>query len=370
MKRGFAAVLVLGSLQLFACSDTPDFVVSRFDVQQLSWDSLTVNASFEELRRLGPQKAVVPDDVRTTVYTAAYDTLYSGDDAVISIADEELGDGESLIVEICGQYRAHQACEQRAVNASPKRLLPETELHFPETDAYDRGTYRLDYRLMRRVFDGEGWESIDRRVRPETYVVAYVENSPSDAVKVPVRRAQNRFNLTRFAHYRDLRYQIKSRMMDADSAVVSFDLYTRLGAEPERVASNRVVLRERSEEERRAELYELVELAGGQLLDRLKGFFGLRKAYVFINEWSYQPLDRMYKAEIELHWQSGLRSEWLDMIGNLAVMSNGTAAQFEWVQGSTAAARRWVAVMDSSIVNLQPLYPGAPLRPPDERVGF
>jgi hypothetical protein len=273
-------------------------------------------------------------------------------------------------VEICGTYSQRRACEQQSVTASPKRLEPDVDLSYPESEAYDRGTYNLDYHLSRQVFDGEEWEPIDRRVRPETYLLAYVEDQAREAVKIPVRRTRNRFNLTRFAHYRDLRYEIKSRMMDADSATVHFDLYSRLGVEPERIATTNVVLRAKSEEQRKAELYDLVERAGGRVLDRMKGFFGLRKAYVFINDWSYQPLDKVYQAEIELHWQSGLRGEWYDMIGNLTVRTNGTAAQLEWVQGSTAAARRWVSQIDSSVVVLDPLYPEVPLRPPEERVGF
>ena len=155
-------------------------------------------------------------------------------------------------------------------------------------------------------------------------------------------------------------------MMDSDSAAVQFDLYARLGVEPVRVASERVVLRSKSEEQRRAELHELVERAGSQILDRMKGLFGLRRAYVFINDWSYQPLDRVYTAEIELHWQSGLRGEWFDLIGELSARSNGMAAKFEWIQGSTSAADRCVSRMDSSSVVLDPLFPNAELRPPSE----
>ena len=366
MNRGLAVILALSSVQLLACSETPDFIVSRFDVQQITWDTLTVSASFGELKTIGSEKAVIPDESWTTVFTAAYDTLFHGGDSVIFIQDKDLGDRETLIVEICGVHNKRQACEQRSVLASPKRLEPVTGLEFPENEAFDRGTFRLDYQLLRQVFGSEDWEVFERRIRPETYIMAYVEDRPQDAVKVPVRKTRNRFNLTRFSHYRDFRYQIKSQMMDSDSVAVSFDLYSRLNSDPVRVASDRVVLRAKSEEQRRAELAELVELAASQVLNRMKGFFGLRQAYVFINSWSYQPLERMYTSEIELHWKSGLRGEWFDMIGGLTVRSNGTAAQFEWIQGSSSAARTWVSRIDSSTVLLDALRPGSEMRPPQD----
>ena len=349
-----------------ACTNSPEFVVNRIDVRQLNWDTVTVHYSFEERASIGSTKSVVPDEVRTTIFSASYDTLYHGSEEVISIPDVDLGDGEAILVEVCGVYESRHACEQRTVTVSPKKMEPTTELKFPESEAFDRGSFRLDYQLYRQVFDSEEWESIRRRVRPETFLLAYLDASPGDAVKIPVRRARNRFNLSRYAKYRDFRYQIKSQLMDADSASVSFDLFVRLAAEPTRIASDHVVLRAKSPEERRAELHELVELAGSQILDRLKGFLGLRRAYVFVNEWSYQPLDKVYTAEIELHWQGGLLREWFDMIGQLTVRANGTAAQYEWIQGSTSAAKRWVSRMDSTTAVLENLRPNAELRPPLE----
>ncbi|GMQ80687.1 MAG: hypothetical protein BMS9Abin05_0115 [Rhodothermia bacterium] len=365
MRVVFSVISFLPVL-LLACGDSPEFVVDRIDIRQTGWDTLTVQFAFEERASIGSTKSVVPDDVRTTVFSASYDTLYRGSDNVISIPDEELGDQEAILVEVCGVLKERSACEQRTVMASPKKIEPTTQLEFPLSDAYDRGSFRLDYRLFRQIFGSDEWESIRRRVRPETFILAYADASPEDAVKIPVRRARNRFNLSRYDKYRDFRYQIKSQLMDADSASVSFDLYVRLASEPERIASEHVVLRAKSPEERRAELNNLVELAGSQILDRLKSFLGLRSAYVFVNEWSYQPLDKIYTAEIELHWQGGFRREWFDMIGLLTVRANGTAAQYEWIQGSTSAARRWVSRMDSTTVVLENLRPNAELRPPED----
>lgn len=363
MIRGALAVILLSFLQMTACSEGPEFVVSKTSVRQVSWDTLTVYASFEETSSIGSPRAAVPDEVWTTVFNVSYDTLYHGQAFVIPIPDRELGDRETILVEICGTHENRLACEQQTVLASPKRLEPTTDLSFPESEAYDRGSFRLDYRILRKTFDGEGWEQIRRRVRPETYLMAYVDTRPQDAVKIPVRRTRNRFNLSRYAHYRDFRFQIQSQLMDSDSAAVHFDLYVRLGLDPIRVAADSVVLRAKSPEQRRSELHELVELAAGQIIDRMTGLFGARRAYVFVNSWSYHALERMYTAEIELHWQSGFRREWFDMIGNLKVRLNGTAAQFEWLQGSTSAAQRWISRTDSSTIFLEALRPDSELRP-------
>ena len=357
--------MLLGTavLGISACESEPEFFVSEMEIRQLSWDSLSVRIKFEESTRLGAPETVSPDSSWSTVFSSSFDTLYHGAESIIVIRDEELEDRETILIETCGTVGSMTACEQRMATASPKKMEAETDLDFPQSEAFDRGTYRFDYRLKRKVFGSESWEYIRRRVRPETYLLAYVENHEADAIRLPVRRTRNRFNLARFGHYRDFRFHIKSRLMDADSASVVFDLYTRLGTDAVKVAENRVVLRQKSEEERRSELAQLVELAGNRILDQLKGFVGLRLAYVFINDWSYRPLEKTYSSEIELHWKSGFRGEWFDMIGHLTVKADGTAGQYEWLQGSTSAERRWFSSMDSTVIFLDALWPDVGLRP-------
>lgn len=359
-------LVALACLGVSTCGNTPDFYVIRLEVRQLNWDSLDVSISFEESVRLGAIQPVIPETIWTTVFNAAFDTLYHGSDPVISVRDVDLGDRESMLVEVCGSTANRTACEQRTISASPKRMVAQTELEFPLNEAYDRGSFRMGYRLERQIFGSDNWESFVRRVRPDTYLLAYVEGYAKDAMRIPVRRSSTRLNLSRFAHYRDFRFHIKSRMMDADSASVVFDTYARLGTDPVRISTDRVVLRPKTQEERRSELTDLVELAGTRILGEMKDFFGVRTAYVFINEWSYQPLDKIYSSEIELHWRSGFRGEWFDMIGLLTVKSDGTAGRYEWLQGSTSAESRWNSRMDSTVIFLEALRPGVGLRPPLE----
>ena len=121
MRVVFSVISFL-PLLLVACGDSPEFVVNRIDVRQTSWDTLTVDFAFEQRPSIGSTKTVVPDEVRTTVFNASYDTLYHGTENVISIPDQELGDREAILVEVCGVLETSNACEQRTVTASPKKM--------------------------------------------------------------------------------------------------------------------------------------------------------------------------------------------------------------------------------------------------------
>jgi len=153
-------------LGLAACTGTPDFVVSEMEVRQLSWDSLSVRVAFEESSRLGAPAPVVPDSSWSTVFDAVFDTLYSGSESIIAISDENLADRETILIESCGSSRSRSACEQRSITVSPKAMEVEVNLDFPQNEAYDRGTYRLDYRLKRKVFGRESWEVYPPQAAP------------------------------------------------------------------------------------------------------------------------------------------------------------------------------------------------------------
>ncbi len=356
-------ILILLFSSLIGCNSRPDFYVSSVHIRQTAWDSVEVILFFEESDFFGRRTPIVPEEYWTTIFDAAYDTLYVGSEPWLPIPDIELGDSEEILIEGCGISNSRRACEQRSVRASPKRMDVTSSIIFPVNEAYDRGTYRFDYSMFRQNYGGEAWKRIRPRNQPETYLKAFVHGNESDAVEIPVRRTRNQFNISRFPHYRDFRFHIKSSMMDSDSAQVDFDLYALLGEIPTLVSTDTVVIRPKSHAERIDELALLVELAGGNILDRLKGFFGLGKAYVFINDWSYQPLTKLYVAEIELHWQSDYQSEWYDMIGTLQIKSDGTAGQYEWQQGSRTAERRWFSEIEGLTITFDSLRSDVGMRP-------
>jgi hypothetical protein len=355
--------LFVAGISLTACNRGPDFHVSGVDLYQTSWDTISVSLTFEESDALGKRISVVPESMWVSVFGAEYDTLYTGPGSVIGIPDIELGDQEEILIEGCGLLRSRRACEQKSVFASPKRMEATSSISFPENDAFDRGTYRFDYELYRKNFNRETWSRIRPSQQPATFVKAFVNGFAADALEIPVRRSRNRFVVTRFDKYRDFRFNINSRLMDTDSAQVHFELYALLSDEPVRASVDTIIVRARSQQERLADLALLVELAGGDILTRLKGFFGLRRAYVFINDWSYQALTKMYTAEIEMHWQSSFQSEWFDMIGTLQIKSDGTRGQYEWLQGSQTAERRWFSEMEGATIRFDSLRSDIGLRP-------
>jgi len=354
-------IFLLGSL--VSCTNSPDFHVSSVHVRQTAWDSVKVTVLFEESDLFGKRTPIVPDESWITIYNASYDTLFVGSESWLPLPDIELGDNEEILIEGCGLSNSRRACEQRSIRASPKKMEVSSAITFPVNEAYDRGTYRFDYTIFRQNYGGESWTRIRPQNQPETYLKAFVRGHASDAVEIPVRRTRNRFNISRFSHYRDFRFHIRSSMMDSDSAQVDFALYSLLGEEPALISQDSVVIRPKSQAERLDELAQLVELAGGDILGRLKGFFGLKKAYVFINDWSYQPLTKLYVAEIELHWQSGYQSEWYDMVGTLRIKSDGTAGQYEWQQGSRTAERRWFSEIDGRTIQFDSLRSDVGKRP-------
>ena len=360
---GVAFGLLISGLFLTACNRGPDFHVSAVELYQTSWDTISVSLSFEESDAIGKRVPVVPESTWVSVFGAEYDTLYTGSGSIIGIPDIELGDQEEILIEGCGLLNARRACEQKSVFASPKRMEATSSVSFPENDAFDRGTYRFDYELFRKNFRRETWSLIRPNRQPGTFVKTFVNGFAADALEIPVRRSRNRFIVTRFDKYRDFRFNINSRLMDTDSAQVHFELYALLSDEPVRTSSDTVVVRARSQQERLDDLALLVELAGGDILTRLGGFFGLRRAYVFINDWSYQALTKMYTAEIEMHWQSSFQSEWFDMIGSLQIKSDGTRGQFEWLQGSQTAERKWFSELKGSTIRFDSLRSDIGLRP-------
>jgi len=157
-------------------------------------------------------------------------------------------------------------------------------------------------------------------------------------------------------------------MLDADSATVQFDLYVGLAANPEPVATQHIVLWQKSSSEREAEMRLLVEVGGAQVLDAVSGFFGVRRAYVFVNDWSYQALDRVYKATFELHWQDGFRGAWSDMTGEMHVRADGMLGTYTLRRASENAQERWDERIGTPLLELEPLFPELDLDPPiDER---
>lgn len=369
-SRALLVPILLGVFGMFAAGcDTPDrFAVRDLNVLRDGWDTLDVSARFTEDRPMAGMSEVVPDLVTVTLFDEAYDTLYAGPLGRFAVFDENLGDEERLLLEVCGYLGTRQSCNQRALSASPKRALADYEVTFPQdsTNGYERAYVESRVLLERQIHGEEGWERFEPTGRKEIFIDTWISGHPDARMRLPVVRRGQRFILPRHAGYRDFRYAIQSSMLDADSAAVNFDLHIRLSRESIPVASQQIVLRAKSESEREDEMRALVERAGGQVLEAMDSFFGVRRAYVFINDWSYTALDRVYKAEFELHWQSGLRGAWSDLTGEMQVRSDGELGTFTLIRASERAGERWEQRIGQTVLELDHLYPENEILPPDD----
>ena len=341
-----------------ACSSQPSFVVQSFELQQTSWDSLSISAQFQFQPILGAKSTVSPDVVVYTLFNPQFDTLYVGDGSRIALPDKRLSDREKILVEVCGVYQNLSACEQKVVSASPKRVVAEYSVLFPlDAPLNDKGEIELTSALQRQKFESDDWEEIRRPSGKELSVRVYVEKAPDDHVLIPISRSNSTFSLDRYDGHRDLRYQIQSSIMDSDSAVVTFDLYAAGLAEPSLVGQERIVLRSKSVEERTSEVNELVDRAGAEILSKVSSRLGSRRAYLFVLDWSFESLNRTYLAEFELHWQDAFRGEWSDLTGRLRVRADGTEGTFHFLRGSEIAEERWNDRVQSEYLDLTPLFP-------------
>ncbi|WP_456424967.1 hypothetical protein [Rhodocaloribacter sp.] len=333
---------MLAIVALAACGSRSGVVVTRFEVSRTSWDTLRVNVAFGARRLLGDPRPIRPDETTLHVFDAAFDTLYAGPDRVIPIPDADLGSEERLLVEVCGAFGAHRVCEQRALRASPKRVLAEPDIEYPVDERFERGRFHFGFAVERRRFGAETWEPVARRRPVEGFILAYVDAEEGAPVRVPFSRSRGRFNLASHDHYRDFKYALQTELFDGKEAAVRFDVYADLMGtdEPLTTVEKRIV--RKTDEERMAEVAAFVREAGARVLERLGIDPGRRRVYVFVDEWAYDPGARLYTVVMELHWASGFFSRrWHELDGRLVVDEDGREARFERTRANDDAERRW-----------------------------
>ncbi len=362
MKRA-AGVLLLGAvLGLSACDGRLARIeATALRVDRSTWDSLTVVSTFIRDPLFGGVEAVPTDSLRVTVFRANYDTLYHGAPGQIGIDDRPLFSEERLLVEVCATWRRQTACDQTGVRASRKRAIVERATVFPVSGTeYGSARYRFGLQRERQGFSDSSWSAIESRISHDTMLRVYVPGGSAAALEVPVRSGVNRVDFSRRPGFRDFRYDIQSGLLDNDSTLVLFELHGRIAPQRTLLTRDSVMVRTRTREERKEELAWLVESAGEVLLDELQGRLSFRRAFVFINEWSYASLDRTYDAEIELQWQDGLRQRWSDVTLRLSIRFDGSRGVARLVRASSRAHDKWFSAWPDSTVLLDSLYITSP----------
>jgi hypothetical protein len=341
-----------------ACGPRNEFVVSTMTVDRAGWDTLRVAVDFEQLISKNKSTPIVPDSLVYYVFDGTFDTLYAGSGAEIAIPDAELGDNERLLIEVCGQFSRARVCEQEALNASTKRVVVEHQINYPEDNAYERGSYDLNFALERQQYGNEDWETIPLRGGMEGYLMAYVSGKDDAQIRVPIRRNRAKFNLAPLDHHKDFKYYLNTALMDEKAASVFFDVYVDLRGVVSRIASVEKHIELKTEDQRLAEVGTFVDQAVEQLLQELRADGQAQSTHAFVNAWSYNSLKHLYEVEVELNWQEGRRfGDWYEVVGILSVLEDGSTPSFELVGGNRRAERRWHSYIQGEVFPMHPLTP-------------
>lgn len=349
--------LLSGSMLFGACDGRFARIEAReVRVERSSWDTLSVQATFIRDPFIGTAQPIPADSLRVTVFRADYDTLYHGTPGTIFVADEQLFSDERLLVEVCGAWQRRTACDQVGIRASHKRAQLQSQVDFPlASGEFGIARYRFEWQRERQGYADSVWSTLPTRVTPDARLRVYVPGASSAVVEVPVQPGTHRLDMRRRPGFRDFRYDIQSALLDKDSTVVFFDLYGRIAPQRTLLARDSVMVRARTLQERKEELVWLVEQAGNVLLEELQGRLAFRRAFVFINEWSYASLERTYDAEVELQWQDGFRQQWSDVTLRLSVRFDGSRGVARLVRASSRAHDKWFSAWPDSTVFLEAL---------------
>jgi hypothetical protein len=350
-------VLGVAASAILSCGPGRTYVVSELIVDRVGWDTVSVDVSF--LRADG-RPAVVSPAISVTAFASDFDTLYAGSSTRIPIPDERLYGSEPLLVEVCGRFPDGQVCEQRGLLASPKRILVEEEISYPEDGDFDRVAYELGFVVERQRFGDQSGERIRKGSAVTSYLMTYVGDAPTTGeLRIPVRGRRARFNLARLANYRDFSYHLRSSLMERSEATVRFDIYASIGGESHLVASADRVLRSKSRRVREMESGDFAEEAMVALLDHLHAFGARSRPYVYMKSWDYDDSERRYRIELDVLWRkSFLGSRWYELRGVLEVGEDGRDAVFRAVEGNRRARSEWLDRVDGTSLRLGDLSAG------------
>ena len=377
MKR---ILLALSALLLVGCGAREEIVISKLDFEQKHWDSLEVSITFARRTVLSKDQPVSADSLYIVAYNAAYDTLYAGNDPTFYIADANLGSRERILLEVCGQVKIIQLCEQIGKEASPKRVrIDQPEFAYPYLNRVYQGSYKLPFIVERQAFgstDEGRWEKVTRTKPIEGFIRAFVTGKEDESVHFPFTKTQAPFNLTHHPNYKDFKYYLDSALLDFNQANVQFDIFVDIGGITNTVASVTREIALKTSEEQQIEVAGLSKLAAEQLVELLNPRRRLRdrKNVVYINTWTYNRFKRMYSIEVDIEWGDNrfYRDEY-SISGVLDVYEKDLRSSFRMVDINRRAERLWDDVAEGSILPLKPLdtYQNdqqEDIRPPSENL--
>lgn len=340
-------------LLLAGCGKQEAYVVSTLDVAQVNWDTLRVAVSFAREASFGKTEPVKEDSVHIVAFNAAYDTLFSGTDALFSVPDRDLGNNERILLEVCGTFEQAQVCEQVSVQASPKRVRIEPDITYPVRNAVYQGQYKLPFIVERASFEDETWETINRSASIQGHILAYVEGRENESIKVPFKGTRGGFNLASLGNYKDFKFYLDSALLDHNQANVKFDIYVDMDGFSGPVSSITKDITLKNEEEHHEAVALFAQRAADEIVDKLNPFLGRRRNVVYIDKWNYNTFKRMYSVEMEVRWSGTLftRSNYR-MNGTLEVYEEGKRVLFRLVDADRRARNRWNSRVEGNTMTL------------------
>ncbi len=338
-----ASVVLLLVLSAAGCSAREDHAIPDVAFDRISWDSVRVDAAFVRHSVLGRSENVTPTEFSVLALNARYDTLYAGSSAGFDLDDAALGNGERVIVEVCGRIDESWVCTQDELRSSPKRVLISEKIQYPIDDTYDRGRFDFEIDVERKVHGGEGWEPIDFRGDVSGHMDVFVAGGEPDAwVRIPFTRASGAFDLRRLENYHEFRFHLDSRLMDHQEAQVHFQIHGGINGETELLASVEKTVSAITSEHRLANVQGFVRQVGRRLVNELSSFFGGRRAIASVQAWRFDHEASTYVIDMAVTW----RGSFFDgndyrLEGELTVRDDGYGATFVMMDGNRRGIERW-----------------------------
>jgi hypothetical protein len=352
------ATLLLSAV-LSGCGLRHEYLPSELVIERNGWDSLSVEVGFAEKTLFGEPTPAFADSIVVRLFSATFDTLYVGHDSLIVVPDRRLGDRERALVEACGFFGRQVVCNQQRVEASPKRLVVESKIEYPEEDDYDIGTYEFSYSAERKAFDSDDWHPIEMVGVSTRRLSVRVLGEEGVPLEVPLRSDRGRFQLTNLPNNADYRRDLLAQLLDSDEATIRFELYSTAFNLKGPVWVGDTVVESKTEETRELEAGYFVEEAGSKVLELLRTFPVGPNVYLFMDSWTFDREARLYTITFSLSWQSSfLRSRWFELAAELHVAEDGTSPTVRLLRANERGERRWEQRFDGPDVTLDPLRPG------------
>ncbi len=278
-----------------------------FDVRRVGWDTLRVAPSFASS---GFGRTVIPDSLTVLVSDAKGRTLYTGyahrpqRPLVVPVPDPLLGNDAPFMLDLCGYFATEgTVCEQRVLNASPKRLHADVDLDYPYRRDSDQLHFRVAWRQERQQGEGR-WQPVPVSETLPARFVIYVDGHPRDAVKIDFDDASGTLDLADAPGYDDFWMRLHDPLLRGDSVAVKIQIDGRLGPRPDSVTTLTRWVAPVSQREREREVATYAVQALEHLLDRLESARDGR-AEMEVIDWRFDALRRAYIVRLWTGWRGG-----------------------------------------------------------------